>query len=196
MRSVCVFCGSSDGRRPEYRHAASALGTLLAASGIGVVYGGASVGLMGAVADAALRAGGTVIGVIPKHFDDREVAHSGLTELHVTENMHERKALMADLSDGFIALPGGFGTLEELAEVTTWTQLGLHAKPVGVLDVGGFYRLLLEFADHLVAEGFVAAQHRRLLVAGDTPQELLARLREWTPPAHVKGSVAGAGDLR
>jgi len=189
MRSVCVFCGSNEGRRPEYRDAATALGTLLARSGVAVVYGGASVGLMGAVADAALAAGGTVTGVIPRHFTGREVAHRGLTQLHVTENMHERKALMADLSDAFIALPGGFGTLEELAEITTWAQLGLHAKPVGVLDVGGFYRLLLEFADHLVAEEFVAPAHRSLLVAGSTPGELLGRLREWTPPAYLKGAA-------
>ena len=186
MRAVCVFCGSSDGRRPEYRVAATELGALLGAAGITVVYGGASVGLMGAVADAALAAGGKVIGVIPRGFADRELAHPGLTELHLTDSMHERKALMADLSDGFVALPGGLGTLEELAEITTWAQLGLHHKPVGVLDVptaegAGFYSLLLDFVDHMVAEGFVAPANRALIVQAETPGELFDRLLAWQP---------------
>ena len=141
-----------------------------------MVYGGASVGLMGAVADAALAAGGRVIGVIPRQLVDRELAHPGLTDLHVTDNMHERKALMAELSDGFAALPGGFGTLEELAEVTTWAQLGLHSKPIGLLDVDGFFDLLLQYLDHMVVEGFVPATHRGLLFTGTTPAELVAAL--------------------
>ncbi|HEX4015983.1 MAG TPA: TIGR00730 family Rossman fold protein, partial [Frankiaceae bacterium] len=150
MKAVCVFCGSSDGVQPEFRAAATALGSFLGGQGIDVVYGGASVGLMGAVADAALGAGGRVYGVIPRHLVDRELAHPGLTALHVTDNMHERKAVMAELSDAFTALPGGFGTLEELAEVTTWAQLGLHHKPIGLLNVAGFYDLFLEHADRMV----------------------------------------------
>jgi uncharacterized protein (TIGR00730 family) len=186
MRSVCVFCGSSDGRRPEYREAAAELGTQLGQAGIKVVYGGASVGLMGAVADAALAAGGEVIGVIPRGFADRELAHPGLTALHLTDSMHERKALMADLSDGFIALPGGFGTLEELAEITTWAQLGLHRKPVGVLDIptaegSGFYSLLLAFIDHMAAEGFVSETNRKLIVQASNVPELLDTLLAWQP---------------
>ncbi|MCW2546613.1 MAG: hypothetical protein JWN96_1073 [Mycobacterium sp.] len=201
MRAVCVFCGSSDGRRPEYREAASALGTRLGQAGITVVYGGASVGLMGAVADAALAAGGQVIGVIPRGFVDRELAHPGLTELHVTNSMHERKALMADLSEGFVALPGGLGTLEELAEITTWAQLGLHRKPVGVLDVAGrdgvgFYALLLGFIDHMVAEGFVTEANRRLLVTAATAGELLDKLLTWQPPKTTKWNSGTGTDSR
>jgi hypothetical protein len=201
MRAVCVFCGSSDGRRPEYREAASALGTQLGKAGITVVYGGASVGLMGAVADAALAAGGQVIGVIPRGFVDRELAHPGLTELHVTNSMHERKALMADLSEGFVALPGGLGTLEELAEITTWAQLGLHRKPVGVLDVAasdgvGFYSLLLGFIDHMVAEGFVTEANRRLLVTAATAGELLDKLLTWQPPQTTKWNSGTGTDSR
>jgi uncharacterized protein (TIGR00730 family) len=196
MRAVCVFSGSSDGRRPEYRAAATELGTRLAKAQITVVYGGASVGLMGAVADAALAAGGQVIGVIPRGFADRELAHAGLTDLHLTDSMHERKALMADLADGFVALPGGLGTLEELAEITTWAQLGLHHKPVGVLDVPtsegtGFYSLLLAFIDHMVAEGFVSAANRRLLVQASTPAELLDKLRSWQPVQTARWTSAG-----
>jgi uncharacterized protein (TIGR00730 family) len=141
---------------------------------------------MGAVADAALAAGGRVIGVIPRHLVDRELAHPGLTDLHVTQSMHERKALMADLCDGFAALPGGFGTLEELAEVTTWAQLGLHTKPIGLLDVDGFFDLLLRFVDRMVAEHFVPETHRRLLVTGSTPSELVEGLSRWEPLTTVK----------
>lgn len=141
---------------------------------------------MGAVADAALKAGGRVIGVIPRQLVDRELAHPGLTQLHVTDNMHERKARMADLSDGFAALPGGFGTLEELAEVTTWAQLGLHSKPIGLLDVDGFFDLLLQFVDRMVLERFAPAEHRRLLVTGTTPEELIAALAGWRPPTTPK----------
>jgi uncharacterized protein (TIGR00730 family) len=164
--------------------------------GINVVYGGASVGLMGAVADAALAAGSQVIGVIPRQLVDRELAHPGLTELHITNTMHERKALMADLSDGFAALPGGFGTLEELAEVTTWAQLGLHSKPIGLLDVDGFFDLLLQYVEHMLRERFVPATHRRLLVTGTTPAELVAALSSWQPPSTPKWAAPGSGETR
>ena len=145
------------------------------------MYGGASVGLMGTVADAALAAGGEVVGVIPQHLVDREVAHPGLTELRVTTSMHERKALMADLSDGFVALPGGFGTLEELAEILTWSQLGLQSKPTALLDVEGFFEPLLTFFDHTVTERFVSEQHRALVLSSTDPVDLLDRLAEWQP---------------
>ncbi len=181
LKAVCVFCGSSDGAQPQFRAAATALGAYLGEQGIDIVYGGASVGLMGAVADAALAKGGRVFGVIPRHLVDREVAHPGLTELHVTENMHERKALMSQLSDAFAALPGGFGTLEELAEVTTWAQLGLHHKPIGLLNVAGFYDLFLQHADRMVTNGFLSADHRRLLVTAVSPADLLAGLRAFRP---------------
>jgi uncharacterized protein (TIGR00730 family) len=181
LKAVCVFCGSSVGVRPDYREAATQLGTLLGRQGIGLVYGGASVGLMGAVADAALAAGGRVVGVIPRRLVDRELAHPGLAELHVTESMHERKALMSELSDAFAALPGGFGTLEELAEVTTWAQLGLHRKPIGLLNVAGYFDLLLEFTGRMLAEGFLTAEHRRLLVTARSAEDLLAGLRAYQP---------------
>ncbi len=196
MRAVCVFCGSNSGGRPDYAAAAIALGTHLAQRGIDVVYGGASVGLMGAVADAALAAGGRVTGVIPRQLVDRELAHPGLTDLRVTQNMHERKALMADLADGFIALPGGFGTLEELAEVTTWAQLGLHAKPIGLLDVAGFFELFLRFVDVMVAESFVPAPHRRLLVTADSPKRLVDELLDWEPITTIKWLPTGGEEAR
>jgi uncharacterized protein (TIGR00730 family) len=176
LRRVCVFCGSKHGVRPEYAEAARAMGAALVAGGIGLVYGGGRVGLMGVVADAVLEAGGDVIGVIPDHMSDREIAHSGLTELRVVGSMHERKALMYELSDGFAALPGGLGTLEELFEITTWSQLGLHAKPTGLLDVGGFYSPLVGFLDQLVTEGFVSERHRRLLRVAADPVDLLGLL--------------------
>ena len=152
LRRVCVFCGSKAGARPEYADAARSMGTALAAEGIDLVYGGGQVGLMGLVADAVLAAGGEVIGVIPEHMSDREIAHYGLTDLRIVSSMHERKALMYELSDGFAALPGGLGTLEELFEITTWSQLGLHAKPTGLLDVGGFYGPVGAFLDQLTHE--------------------------------------------
>lgn len=155
MKRVCVFSGSSAGRLEHYRAAATRLGTLLAERGIGLVYGGAAVGLMGAVADAAIAAGGSVTGVIPQALVEREVAHTGLPDLRVVGSMHERKALMAELSDAFIALPGGIGTLEEIFEVWTWTQLGSHAKPCAVLNIEGFYDKLLGFLDHVVDEAFL-----------------------------------------
>ena len=196
MRAVCVFCGSNNGARPEYAAAATALGTHLAQRGIDVVYGGASVGLMGAVADSALAAGGRVTGVIPRHLVDRELAHPGLTDLRITQSMHERKALMADLADGFIALPGGFGTLEELAEVTTWAQLGLHSKPIGLLDIAGFFDLFLQFVDVMVAETFVPEPHRRLLVTGQTPSQLVDELLHWQPVTTIKWMPTGGREAR
>jgi len=181
-----VFSGSSPGARPEYRAAATALGRDLAGRGLRVVYGGGGVGLMAAVADAALAAGGEVIGVIPQHLVDREVAHGGLSDLRVTGSMHERKAAMAGLSDGFVALPGGFGTLEEFAEVLTWSQLGLQAKPCGLLDVAGYYRALLAFFDHAVTERFVRAEHRAMVLADTDAGRLLDAMERWTPPTAGK----------
>ncbi|MCP1242201.1 LOG family protein [Acetobacter lambici] len=186
MRRICVFCGSSAGRGSAYLHAAEQLGLLMAQRGIGLVYGGASVGLMGAVANAVLAGGGQVTGVIPQALVEREVAHNGLEDLRVVGSMHERKALMADLSDAFIALPGGIGTLEELFEVWTWTQLGNHAKPCGVLNVNGFYSSLGTFLDHVVEEGFLKPAHRAILQVGKTPEDLLDGLARWHPPQETK----------
>jgi hypothetical protein len=179
---ICVFCGSSSGRVASYRAAASAFGELLAREHIGLVYGGASVGLMGAVADAARAHGGEVIGVIPEALVAHEVAHRGLDDLRVVGSMHERKALMAELSDAFVALPGGIGTLEELFEVWTWGQLGLHAKPCALLDVDGFYAGLSSFLDHVLEQGFLRPQHRRMLVVESDPLALLAKFHAYTPP--------------
>lgn len=181
MRRVCVFCGSSPGANPAYLESARAMGRTLAARGIGLVYGGGSIGLMGAVADAALAAGGEVIGVIPRALQLRELAHAKLTVLHVVGSMHERKAKMAELAQGFVALPGGMGTLDELAEILTWAQLGLHARPIGLLDVGGYYDPLVAFLDHSVQEGFVRPEHRRLLTVAADPETLLERFDAWQP---------------
>ncbi|WP_019286666.1 MULTISPECIES: LOG family protein [Arsenicicoccus] len=183
MRSLCVFCGSSPGRSPSYAAAVAQLGATLAARGTRVVYGGARVGTMGMLAEATLAAGGEVVGVIPQHLMDYEVGHDGLTELHVVGSMHERKALMADLADGFVALPGGMGTLEELAEILTWAQLGLHRKPVGALDVDGYWQPLLTFLDHARDEEFLRPSHRELLIARPTVDELLAALDTHAPAA-------------
>ena len=182
LRRVCVFCGSSPGVRPGYADAATAMGRELAAQGLGLVYGGGSVGLMGVMADATLEAGGEVIGVIPEHMTSREIAHHSLTDLRVVGSMHERKALMYELADGFVALPGGLGTLEELFEILTWCQLGLHVKPSGLLDVGGYFSRLVEFLDHVTAEGFVKEVHRRLVVVEDRPDRLLDEMRAFEPP--------------
>ncbi len=178
-----MFCGSSPGSSPSYLAAAKAMGRTLAERGIGLVYGGGSVGLMGAVADAALAAGGEVVGIIPRALQLRELAHARLTTLHVVGSMHERKAKMAELAHGFIALPGGMGTLEEFAEMLTWAQLGLHARPCGLLDVGGYYQPLIAFFDRAVAEGFVRPEHRRLMVVGEDPAALLDRFDTWEAPA-------------
>ncbi|MFE1602984.1 TIGR00730 family Rossman fold protein [Methylobacterium sp. ID0610] len=183
---LCVFCGSSDGAAPLYREGAQALGRHLARSGVGLVYGGGKVGLMGAVADAALEAGGEVIGVMPRPLVEKEIGHAGLTTLHVVGSMHERKAMMADLADGFVALPGGLGTFEELFEVWTWAQLGYHPKPVSLLNVGGFYDGLLAFLDHVVGQGFVREPHRAMLICAQDPAELLTRIRAYEPPRVVK----------
>jgi uncharacterized protein (TIGR00730 family) len=183
MKRICVFCGSSPGHDPRYLEAARSMGRTLARRGLGLVYGGGSVGLMGAVADAALASGGEVVGVIPRVLQIRELAHKSLSTLHVVESMHERKALMAELSDGFVALPGGMGTLEELSEVLTWAQLGLHARPVGLLDVAGYYQPLAEFFDRAVGAGFLRPAHRALLLVGHEPAALLDRFEAWRGPA-------------
>lgn len=182
MRRVCVFCGSSPGARPQYADLARTLGELLARRGLGLVYGGGNVGLMGILADAVLKAGGHVIGVIPQSLVDLEVAHTGLPDLRVVSSMHERKALMADLADGFIALPGGIGTLEEFCEILTWAQLGMHQKPCGVINVAGYFDHLMAFLDHSVNERFLRPEHRSMvLVAGD-PETLLDHLDAYQPP--------------
>ena len=184
LRRLCVFCGSSLGSRPEYAEVAAALGAELAARGVGLVYGGAHVGLMGLVADTCRAAGGEVVGVIPASLVEAEVAHTALDDLRVVGSMHERKALMAELSDGFVALPGGLGTLEEFCEVLTWSQLGLHVppKPCGLLDVAGYFAPLLALFDAGVAEGFVRPEHRRLVLASTGPAALLDDLAAWVPP--------------
>jgi len=179
---VCVFCGSSRGASPAYAAAATELGTTLAVKGIGLVYGGGHVGLMGAVADAALAAGGSVTGVMPESLVAKEIAHQGLTELRVTASMHERKALMADLADGFIALPGGLGTFEELCEILTWGQLGLHAKPVVLLDVDDFWAPFQRLLDGAVAAGFLRPVHRDLARVAGSVSEVLALLETPLPP--------------
>ena len=186
MQRICVFCGSSPGFDPRFMTAASAFGTSLARRGIGLVYGGASVGLMGAVADAVLQAGGDVIGVIPQALVAKEVAHHGLDDLRVVGSMHERKALMAELADGFVALPGGIGTFEELFEVWTWAQLGDIAKPCALYNVAGFYDGLTAFLDNVVTQGFMKALHRDMLIVADEAEALLDRLAAFTAPAQTK----------
>jgi uncharacterized protein (TIGR00730 family) len=180
VQRVCVFCGASSGRRPAYAEAARAFGETLASRGLGLVFGGGCVGLMGAVADAALAAGGEAIGVIPQSLVDRELAHPGLTRLDVVGSLHERKARMAELSDAFVALPGGFGTLDELMEQLTWSQLGLHAKPVGLLDVDGYWRPLIALARHATDEGFVPEAHLRAIAVAADGGALIDRLEALT----------------
>ncbi|MBH3427602.1 TIGR00730 family Rossman fold protein [Pseudomonas alkylphenolica] len=186
VRSVCVFCGASTGVNPAYREAAIALGQAIAQRGLTLVYGGGAVGLMGIVADAAMAAGGEVIGIIPEALKNAEIGHTGLTRLEVVDGMHARKARMAELSDAFVALPGGLGTLEELFEVWTWGQLGYHAKPLGLLDVNGFYSKLGDFLDHVVEEGFVRPQHRAMLALATTPDELLDAMDSFEAPVLPK----------
>ena len=181
-----MFCGSSPGGRPEYAEAARQMGRSLADAGLGLVYGGGRVGLMGIVADAVMQAGGEVIGVIPDALMRREVGHAGVTDLRVVGSMHERKAMMADLSDGFIAMPGGYGTFEEFCEVITWSQLGIHPKPCGLLNVAGYYAPLLAMFDHAVAEGFVRGQHRALVLEDTHPAGLLEKMRTFVPPTLEK----------
>ena len=186
MRRVCVFSGSSPGADLAYRAAATDLGHRLAERKVELVFGGASVGLMGAVADAALEGGGHVIGVIPQSLVEREIAHPGLGDLRVVDSMHERKAVMAELADAFVALPGGVGTLEELFEVYTWNQLGLHAKPLGLFNVRGYFDGLARFLDHATAERFVTPQHRAMLLVHEDLDELLDGLAGWAAPAQPK----------
>lgn len=181
FQRICVFCGSNLGNRPAYRAAAEHMGSLLVERGIELVYGGGNIGLMGALADTVLQLGGRVIGVIPESLMAREVGHLGLTELRVVNSMHERKALMSDLSDGFIALPGGFGTFEEFCEVVTWSQLGLQSKPCGLLNVEGYYAPLLELFDHAVREGFLKVPNRRLVLDDEDPERLLEKMAAFHP---------------
>jgi uncharacterized protein (TIGR00730 family) len=186
LKSICVYCGSNSGIRPDYADAARSLGALLAGEGIRLVYGGGRVGLMGIIADAALGAGGEVVGIIPEALDRREVAHRAVTELRIVNSMHERKSLMNELSDGFIALPGGYGTFEELCEMLTWSQLGIHAKPIGLLDVAGYYQPLLALFDNAVAEQFLHPDHRALLLSDTEPRRLLERMRSFVSPTTAK----------
>lgn len=188
---ICVFCGSSTGRSRQYVSAARTVGHQLARRGVGLVYGGAQVGIMGVLANAALDAGGEVIGVIPAHLVDREIAHTGLSDLHVVSGMHERKARMAGIADAFLALPGGAGTLEELFEVWTWAQLGLHDKPIALLDVVGFFQPLLAAIDHMVAEEFLPGAHRDMLVVASDIDDILDRFAVYRPP-ESKGRAATA----
>lgn len=186
IASVCVFCGSSPGGDPAYRAAAEAMGREIAGRGQRLVYGGAKVGLMGAVADAALAAGGEVVGVLPHALSDKEIAHTGLTRLEIVASMHERKARMAELSDGFVALPGGAGTLEEIFEIWTWGQLGFHAKPAGFLNSRGYYDALRSFVDHAVGQAFLKAPHRDMLIFREDAGEMLDALAAYVPPVVEK----------
>jgi uncharacterized protein (TIGR00730 family) len=183
VNAVCVYCGSNPGSDPVYLEATRALARTFSERGIRVVYGGASIGLMGALADATLAAGGEVVGVIPQQLVDREIAHRGLTDLHIVHTMHQRKALMAELSDAFVALPGGIGTLEELIEMWTWSQLRLHSKPLGVLNVNGYYDGLAAFLDHAVEQGFQPPEERVKLVMAANADDLLARWSARRPGA-------------
>jgi uncharacterized protein (TIGR00730 family) len=182
VKRVCVFCGSNPGADPAFAQAAERVGVALAARDLGLVYGGGNVGLMGVLADAALAGGAEVIGVIPQSLVDRELAHRGVSELRVVRSMHERKALMADLSDAFIALPGGYGTLEEFCEVLTWAQLGLHRKPFGLLNVNRFYDSFISQIDHAVQMKFIGPESRELLMVDESVEELLARFEKFKPP--------------
>jgi uncharacterized protein (TIGR00730 family) len=192
MKTVCVFCGSSIGADDAYRDAAAELGALLARRQIRLVYGGGKVGLMGVVADAALAAGGQVLGIIPESLMLKEVGHGSLTELIVTRTMHERKAAMEDAADGFIALPGGFGTFDELCEILTWAQLGIHNKPIGLLDTANFFGQLTTFFDYVAAQGFIRPEHRDLLLEESDPTILLDRMHEWSPTSIAKWANAAA----
>ena len=185
MKRLAVYCGSATPSDPRYIELAREVGTTLARRGIGVVYGGGKVGLMGALADSALAAGGEVIGIIPDALVGRELAHQGLTELHVVATMHERKRAFTDLSDGFVTLPGGVGTMDELWEAVSWAQLGYHDKPVGLLNALGYYDGLIAFNRHMAATGFVRAQHAQILIDADTMESLLARMERFTPPQTI-----------
>ncbi|MFL5522570.1 MAG: TIGR00730 family Rossman fold protein [Gemmatimonadaceae bacterium] len=191
MHRLAIFCGSNPGARPDYVKAARTFGAMLASRGIGVVYGGSSVGLMSALAESVLDELGDIIGVIPRMLVEREVAHKTLSDLRVVGSMHERKALMAELSDGFVALPGGIGTLEEIFEIWTWAQLGMHDKPCGLLNIAGYFDPLLEFLDRAVEEKFVRDVHRSMLIVESDPESLLARFEAYDPPKVVKWINAG-----
>ncbi len=182
LKNICVYCGSSPGRLPDYANGARSLAQALVERGIGLVYGGSNLGVMGVLADEVLRLGGRVTGVIPEALVEKEAGHDGLSELRITRSMHERKALMAELSDGFIALPGGLGTLEEIFEIWTWAQLSLHEKPCGLLNVAGYYDRLGEFLDHTHAEGFVRPQHRAMMMVDDDPRRLLQQFDAYVAP--------------
>lgn len=186
MNSICVFCGSSPGKVPAYTEAARLLGHTLAERNITLVYGGGHIGLMGVVADAALEKGGEVVGVMPRSLVEREIGHTEVTKLHVVGSMHERKALMSDLSEGFIALPGGNGTLEEFFEVLTWAQLGEHGKPCGLLNVAGYYDPLLAVFDNMVAQEFLRPEHRKLVLLEEDPSALLHKFESYEPPRTIK----------
>ena len=193
MKSICVFCGSRLGSKPIYRETAKSVGQLIAQQQLRLVYGGGNIGLMGVVADAVLEYGGEVVGVIPGHLQEKEVGHAGLTELHVVSTMHERKALMANLSDAFIALPGGFGTFEEFCEILTWAQLDLHRKPCGLLNVDGFYDPLLTLFDRAVDDGFLRPEYRSMVLTATDADELLMRMRAYEidphfPPLRKEGT--------
>ena len=186
MKSLCVFCGSSHGAEPAYTKAAESLASAIVNSDMQLVYGGGNVGLMGVIADKVMQLGGQAIGVIPEALMEKEVGHEGLTDLHVVADMHERKAMMASLSEGFVALPGGWGTLEELFEVMTWLQLGFHTKPCAVFNVNGYFDHLLAFLANSSEQGFVKPLHHDMLIAGDEPAGLLQRMSDFTPPATKK----------
>lgn len=186
FQRFCVYCGSNMGARGIYREAARALGNEMARRGIGLVYGGSNMGLMGVVADAVLDAGGSVVGIMPEHLATKEIAHTHLTELRVVSTMHERKALMADLADGFIALPGGFGTYDEFCEVVTWAQLGLHQKPCAMLNVAGYYDAMIAMFDHAVREGFVRDTHRGMLILSSDASALLDQMQNYHAPVVKK----------
>jgi len=186
IQRICVFCGSSPGASPRYAAVARQLGGLLAERGLTLVYGGGNVGLMGVLANAVLAGGGDVIGVIPQALADLEVAHTGLPDLRIVGSMHERKALMAELADAFIALPGGLGTLEEFCEILTWAQLGLHRKPCGLLNTGDYFRQLIAFLDHAVSERFLRPEHRAMVQVEEEPSMLMDRLRDFQAPASEK----------
>ena len=182
MKRLCVFCGSKTGNKPIYTDTARHLGQLLAERKLALVYGGGHIGPMGVLADAVLASGGEVIGVIPTQLQKAELAHGGVTQMHIVDTMHQRKAMMADLSDGFLALPGGFGTGDELFEILTWAQLRLHTKPVAVLNVGGYFDGMLTWLDHMIEEGFLKRKHRELLLVGDDAEALLDLLLQHEPP--------------
>lgn len=190
MKRICVFCGSSPGGRPEYVQAARKLGAILAQKKIGLVFGGGRVGMMGQLAQAALENSGEVIGVIPKDLYEKKVAFTELSDLRVVESMHERKALMAELSDGFMALPGGLGTLEEIFEIVTWAQLGMHHKPCGLLNVGGYFSTLLAFLDQVMAQRFLDAAHRSMILTAEDPEEMLQQFETYRPSTADKAEWA------